>query len=91
MIGGVTMPVIKWQGRDVDGLEVRFRSNHEEWNDYTLEDGSNIRMKAVVSEIVRLDGEYDGEGNPVYLVKSTNVMVIKAPDNLKRGAQNRSI
>jgi len=80
------MPTIKWQGRDVDGLEVRFRSNHEEWNDYTLEDGSNIRMKAVVSEIVRLDGEYDSEGNPVYLVKSTNVLVIKAPDNLKRGA-----
>ena len=80
------MPTIKWQGRDVDGLEVRFRSNHEEWNDYTLEDGSNIRMKAVVSEIVRLDGEYDAEGNPVYLVKSTNVLVIKAPDNLKRGA-----
>ena len=80
------MPNIKWQGRDVDGQEVRFRSNHEEWNDYTLEDGSNIRMKAVVSEIVRLDGEHDAEGNPVYLVKSTNVLVIKAPDNLKRGA-----
>jgi hypothetical protein len=79
------MPNIKWQGRDVDGLEVRFRSNHEEWNDYTLEDGSNIRMKAVVSEIVRLDGEFDGEGNPIYLVKSTNVLVIKAPDNLKKG------
>jgi hypothetical protein len=85
------MPVIKWQGRDVDGLEVRFRSNHEEWNDYTLEDGTSIRMKAVVSEVIRLDGEYDGEGNPVYLVKSTNVLVTKAPDNLKRGAQNRPI
>ena len=83
------MPVIKWQGRDVDGLEVRFRSNHEEWNDYTLEDGTSLRMKAVVSEIVRLDGEFDNEGNPVYLVKSTNVLVIKAPDNLKKGAQNQ--
>ena len=80
------MPVIKWQGRDVDGLEVRFRSNHEEWNDYTLEDGTSLRMKAVVSEIVRLDGEFDNEGNPVYLVKSTNVLVIKAPDNMKKGA-----
>jgi hypothetical protein len=83
------MPVIKWQGREVEGLEVRFRSNHEEWNDYTLEDGSSIRMKAVVSEIVRLDGEYDAEGNPIYLVKSTNVLVIKAPDNLKKGARQQ--
>jgi hypothetical protein len=84
------MPVIKWQGREVDGLEVRFRSNHEEWNDYTVEDGTSIRMKAVVSEILRLSGEFDAEGNPIYLVKSTNVLVIKAPDNLKKGAHKQN-
>ncbi len=78
------MPTIKWQGRDVDGLEVRFRSNHEEWNEYTLEDGTTLRMKAVVSEIIRLNDEYDQEGNPIYVVKSGNMLVVKAPDNLKR-------
>ncbi len=78
------MPVMKWQGRDVDGLEVRFRSNHEEWNEYVLEDGTYLRMKAVVSEIIRLNGEYDPEGNPIYIVKSANMLVVKAPDNLKK-------
>ena len=81
---GNAMPVIKWQGRDVDGLEVRFRSNREEWNEYVLEDGTNIRMKAVVSEIIRLNDEYDAEGNPIYIVKSGNMLVVKASDNLKR-------
>jgi hypothetical protein len=78
------MPVIKWRGQDVEGLEVRFKSNREEWNDYTLEDGSSLRMKAVVSEIIRLNNEYDAEGNPVYIVKSANMVVVKAPDNLKK-------
>ena len=78
------MPKVKWQGRDADGLEVRFKGIHEEWNEYDLEDGTTLRMKAVVSDIVRLDGEYDQEGNPIYLVKAGNMVVVKAPDNLKR-------
>jgi hypothetical protein len=81
---GDAMPVIKWQGRDVDGLEVRFRSTREEWNEYVLEDGTSLRMKAVVSEIIRLNDEYDPEGNPIYVVKSGNMLVVHAPDNLKR-------
>lgn len=78
------MPTMKWQGRDVNGLEVRFRSNKEEWNEYVLEDGTSLRMKAVVSEVVRLEGEYDVEGNPVYVVKSANMLVVKSPDNMKK-------
>jgi hypothetical protein len=41
-------------------------------------------MKAVVSEIIRLNDEYDAEGNPIYIVKSGNMLVVKASDNLKR-------
>ncbi len=80
------MPTVKYQGRDVEGLEVRFRSVREEWNEYSLEDGSTLRLKTVVSEIVRLEGEYDPENNPIYLVKSGNMVVAKSPDNLKKRA-----
>jgi hypothetical protein len=78
------MPKMKWQGKDVNALEVRFKSIHEDWNEYDLEDGSTVKMKTVVSEIVRLENEYDPEGNPVYNVKAGNLVVIKAPDHLKR-------
>lgn len=78
------MPKINWGGREVEALSVRFRSVREEWNEYDLEDGTTIKMKAVVSDIVRVDGHYDQEGNPVYLVKSSNVVVVNSPDNLKR-------
>lgn len=78
------MPQIKWQGKDVDALEIRFKGVREEWSEYDLEDGTTIRAKLVVTEILRLQGEYDPENNPMYLVKSANMVVVKAPDDLKR-------
>jgi len=78
------MPQIKWRGKDVDALEIRFKSVHEEWSQYDLEDGSTIRMKLVVTEIFRVEGEYDPENNPVYVIKSGNMAVVKSPDDLKR-------
>ena len=78
------MPQIKWRGKDVEALEINFKGRHEEWNEYQLEDGSQLRVKLVVTEIVRVQGEYDQDGNPVYILKSTNVASVKSPDELKR-------
>ncbi|MBI2858663.1 MAG: hypothetical protein HYX90_06265 [Chloroflexi bacterium] len=80
------MPKVRWQGKDVDALEVRFKGIREDWNEYDLEDGTTLRMKAVVAEIIRVVDQYDQENNPVYMVKSTNMLVVKAPDNLKKKA-----
>jgi len=77
------MPKIKWQGREVDTLSIPFKSIKEDWNEYDLEDGTTLRMKAVVSDIVRVDGQFDPEGNPLYLVKAGNMVVVNSPDNLK--------
>jgi hypothetical protein len=64
--------------------EVGFRSSGEHWNEYLADDGTVIRIKLVVTEVLRVDGAYDDEGNPGYLVKSTNVTNISAPDDLRR-------
>jgi hypothetical protein len=78
------MPKVNWQGRQADGLELHFKTIREDWNEYDLEDGSTVRMKAVVTEIVRVDGEFDPEGNPIYMVKAGNMIVVKSPENLKK-------
>ena len=41
-------------------------------------------MRLVVSQVIRIPGEYDGEGNPVYSVKSSNMAVTIAPEILRR-------
>lgn len=78
------MPKVNWRDKEVDALEVRFKSVREEWNEYDLEDGTTLRMKTVISNIVRVEGEYDPENNPVYLVKSSNILVARSPDHLKK-------
>lgn len=71
-------------GRELDALEMPFQVGGEHWNEYVCDDGSVVRLKPVVTEIFRIEGEYDPMGNPVYVVNSTNVVSVSAPDELRR-------
>lgn len=73
-----------WQGRTVEGVEVSVQSSQEPWAEYLLTDGSVVRMKIVATDFVRLDGEHDSNGDPIYVVKSTNIITISAHDSLRR-------
>ena len=53
-------------------------------NEYLVEDGSVLRVKLVATEVIRLDDQYDNEGNPIYVVNSTNVLAVSAPEALMR-------
>jgi len=75
---------VPYGGKEVEGTPVSPTSTSEHWNQYLLEDGSVVRMKLVATEFVRIDGEYDAEGNPVYIIRSTNVVAVESPDELKR-------
>jgi hypothetical protein len=73
----------------VDGVDLDFRTLREEWNEYETEDGSRIRVKLVVSEIIRTD-RYDTQTDqPLYVIRSGNIVVTKAPDELKEGLRRR--
>ncbi|MEA2476135.1 MAG: hypothetical protein QOC87_334 [Actinomycetota bacterium] len=71
-------------GREVEATIMPFQSGGEHWTEYLVEDGSVIRMKLVATDILRLDGEYDDQGNPMYIIQSTNVTAVTAPDELRR-------
>ncbi len=71
-------------GREVDSVELGFQASGEHWNEYLVDDGTVVRLKPVAVQIVRVEGEYDQHGNPVYLVQTTNVMFVSAPEKLRR-------
>jgi hypothetical protein len=71
-------------GRDVQATVLTFRGSDEPWTEYLVDDGTVIRIKIVATEVLRLDGEYDPTGNPQYLVQTSNVMAVSAPDELRR-------
>ncbi len=68
-----------------DGIEVGVRESTERWSEVTLEDGSVLRLKPSVFAAIRIEGEWDPEGNPMYAVKAGQVLVINsAPEHLRR-------
>ena len=71
-------------GTEGDAEVVGFRASGEHWNEYLLDDRTVLKLKLVVTDVVRVDGQYDQAGNPVYVVQSTNVLAVDAPDELRR-------
>ena len=63
-------------GKPLDVTEVGFRATGEYWNEYLLDDGTVARVKLVVTNVYRLDGEVDPKGQPVYAIESSNVVAI---------------
>ena len=74
---------LQFQGQEVWGEEVEYQTDREGWNEYILEDGTKLKMKAVVSNVYRLE-IYKPDGEPVYLVQSTNLVSADVPDRLKQ-------
>jgi hypothetical protein len=65
--------------KDAELVEVN--NSSENWNQYLLSDGTLIKLKAVVTEVWRVEGEYDPDGNPVYVVRSGNIVTVNAPED----------
>ena len=76
---------VTYQGRKVKGTEVQFDTVREEWNIYELNDGSTLKIKTVLSGVLRIDGEYNSDGDPVYVTKTANHVVSSVvPDHLRK-------
>lgn len=75
---------VPYKGGEVDATPVEVNQESSYWNNYLLEDQSVIKLKVILTKVVRIDGEYDAEGNPVYLVQTTNVVRVDSPGSLKR-------
>jgi hypothetical protein len=71
-------------GTEVEAVNVDFKTLKEEWNEYTLEDGTVLKFKTVVSNIIRTESYDPMTGDPVYHVRSTNILRVNVPVELKR-------
>lgn len=71
-------------GSEADAVELGYRSEGEYFNEYLLDDGTVLRQKVVVTEVVRVDDRWDDDGNPIYLLKANPVTVVSVPDHLKK-------
>lgn len=60
----------------------------ERWTVLKLSDGTTLRAKIVVLSVSRIDDQFDSDRNPVYAIKSHNVLTVdEAPEELKAKVQ----
>ncbi|MGC8500940.1 MAG: hypothetical protein ACP5OS_07185 [Leptospirillia bacterium] len=72
-------------GHEVEAVEVPISKSTESHNEYELADGSTIRLKVVATSVLRLVGQYNPDGDPLYLVKNGQVVtVVEVPKNLRK-------
>jgi hypothetical protein len=69
--------------RTIEAEDMEFQTGREDWNEYQVEDGFTVRIKLVVSSILKT-GERDPQGNPVYIVQSTNIVKVLPPESYSR-------
>jgi hypothetical protein len=68
--------------------EVDFTIVKEEWNEYKLSDGSTLKIRLILSGIIRSKNNFDPIGNPMYLTTSANIVrVFNVPKELKSKPQ----
>ncbi|HUE03011.1 MAG TPA: hypothetical protein VMR62_25810 [Bryobacteraceae bacterium] len=73
-------------GPAVDAFEVPILESTERWSELTLEDGAVIRIKPMIVGVIRVEGQWDQDGNPVYALRGgPNLMsIVSVPDRLKK-------
>ncbi len=65
----------------IEGEDVAFNTILESWNEYKLEDGTEVRLKVIVKRVIRTQRR-DANGEPIYVVQSQNVLDTRVPDDL---------
>jgi hypothetical protein len=72
-------------GSVVDAVEIPIEESLERWSELKLEDGSILRVKMAVVSVSRVQGMWDPQGNPFYMVNMSPVMaVVEAPEHLRK-------
>ena len=76
---------------EIKGTPVPVEESVERWSEFRLADGSVVRAKLTCDVAVRSIDEFDEDGNPVYFLRGTIVvMVRKVPDELRRPGEEKS-
>lgn len=72
-------------GQDFMAEDVEFEPEApEKWNTYVLHDGTTLKVKAVLADVLRIEGQYAPNGDPLYTVNASLVVSTNVPENLKR-------
>jgi hypothetical protein len=75
---------VNFQGQIRDAVAVDFEPEKETFSTYILHDGTALKLKAVLTEVLRIEGVYAPNGDPVYMIQAAQIMSVSAPESLRK-------
>jgi hypothetical protein len=66
------------------GEQMDVVSAKDGWSEYTLDDGTVLRLKAALLDAKKAVGQYGTDGNPLYLFQFTIVNQVLVPPHLRK-------
>ena len=85
---GRKVPVKLPSGEMAEGYEVQVEESTERWSDFTLEDGTVLRGKLMMTSAVRAEGQFDAIGNPVYVMNISPILtIVSVPEQYRKKVQ----
>ena len=67
-----------------DAIIIDFEADKESFSTYILHDGTSLKIKAVLTEVFRIEGVYQPNGDPMYGVQAAQIVAINAPESLRK-------
>jgi hypothetical protein len=63
---------------------VEILKSEEKWSVYTLANGTKVRMKPVVADVLFVPGEFNPDGEPLYITRAGLMISTKSPAKLRK-------
>jgi len=73
------------------GDPVGFEPLKEPWSEYFLDDGKVLRIKLVLTKVVKRPEQLSPDGNPVYAVATSTVVQVFRSDELPKRTKEASL
>jgi hypothetical protein len=72
-------------GAEVNVERLTATTNTEQWCQYTLSDGTVIRIKPVLTGVLRLEGQWNDSGDPIYHLSAPIMIAVDhVPSELRK-------
>jgi len=75
-------------GVEIEVDQVSFAAVDEPWSSYKLDDGTTVKIKLVVSDILKMPGKDPVTGLDQFMIRSTNVATVEPPSSTKGGGRH---
>jgi hypothetical protein len=71
---------ITFEGKEERAEDLNFDAEKEGWSNYRLSDGTLIKLKNVVSRILKLLDRTKDDGSPFYVLEGTAILTTINPE-----------